>query len=168
MPRYLIGLALAGALAVDPWVMTPALAGGGEVLIMREVPYQPANGPRHTGRVNAVDVSPDSHVTSMVNAASTRGAGALIELTDHESSAIASGAGNSAAGLISGLQSNPALKGVASGKLAGAPGGAFSAAGAPGSATSNMGSGAGGSVGRATDALSNTLNGALFRTGGMK
>lgn len=168
MPRYLIGLALAGVVAGDPFSMAQAFAGDGEVIVMREVPYQSANGQRHTGRVNAVDVSPDSQVTTIVNAASTRGTGALSELTDQESSAIASGVGNNPTALISRLQHNPVLQGLASGKLTGTSGGALAQSSMPGSVTSGIGAGVGGSVGRATDALSNTLTGAMSHAGGMK
>lgn len=168
MPRYLICLALAGVVAGDPFFMAQAFAGDGEVIVMREVPYQSANGQRHTGRVSAVDVSPDSQVTTIVNAASTRGTGALSELTDQESAAIASGVGSNTTALIPSLQHNQVLQGLASGKLTGTSGGALAQTSMLGSVTSGIGGGVGGSVGRATDTLGNALTGAMFHAGGMK
>ena len=168
MPRYLFGLALASVLAIDQFALMQAFAGDGEVIVTRQVPYQSATGPIHTGRVLAVDVSPDSQVVSVVNATSFRGAGALSELTDLESSGVASRVGSNNAGLTSGLKTTAALQGLASGKHIGAAGGAFAPTGLLGSMTSTIGSGVGGSVGRATDALSNTLSGAAFGAGGLK
>lgn len=168
MSRYLLGLASAGALAVGQLVVAQAYAGDGQVIILREVPYQLATGVRHTGRVSAVNVSPESQVRSMLGGALSPSGNAVTELTDRESSAIAGRVQSGTGATASGLQNNLVNEGLASRTLSGVQGSAFAPTGALGSLTAGIGAGVGGSVGRATDALSNTLNGTMLHAGGMK
>jgi len=167
MSRYLVGFVLAALTLPGIWNTTQAYAGDGAVVIMREVPYQSWNEPRHTGQVLAVGVAPDQGLVSMTGNGSLGKGNAVTELTDLESAVIASGNGSTGSLLNSGLQNSAAYEGISAGHATGTLSSALSPTGPVGSAISGIGGGAGGTVRRATESLTNTLNGAMSHAGGM-
>jgi hypothetical protein len=139
-------------------------AGDGLLVITREVPYQSAAGPRHTGQVTGVQTAPDVPVRSMLGAGSAVRAGAVTELTDHESAAIAGRVQGHMGSVAATVQTATTQAGLASGKFT-AGGDAFAPAGGLGSLVGGFGVQAGASVSRATGALGQTLTGVLAPAG---
>jgi hypothetical protein len=133
-------------------------AGDGFLVITRDVPYQSAAGPRHTGQVTGVQTAPD---VPMLGAGSAVRPGAVTELTDHESAAIAGRVQGQMGYASATVQSATAQAGLASGKFPGAGSDGFAPASGLGSLAGGFGMQAGSTVGRATSALGQALSGAL-------
>ena len=166
MSRYSERRACAAVLVVGQFaVATQVFAGDGFLVITREVPYQSAAGPRHTGQVTGVQTAPDVPVRSMLGAGSAVRAGAVTELTDHESAAIAGRVQGHMGSVAATVQTATAQAGLASGKFTGAGGDAFAPAGGLGALVGGFGVQAGASVSRATGALGQTLTGTLVPAG---
>ena len=166
MSRYSKRRACAAVLLVGPFVLAAQVfAGDGFLVITREVPYQSVTGPRHTGQVTGVQTAPDVPVRSMLGAGSAVRAGAVTELTDRESAAIAGRVQGHMGSVAATVQTATAQAGLASGKFTGAGGDAFAPAGGLGSLVGGFGVQAGASVSRATGALGQTLTGVLAPAG---
>lgn len=162
MSQYPEKWARAGVLALSQFVFAaPVFAGDGFLVITRDVPYQPAAGPRHTGQVTGVQTAPD--VPTLGTGSALR-AGSVTELTDHESAGIAGRVQGHMGNVAATVQSATAQAGLAAGKLSGAGGDAFAPAGGLGALAGGFGMQAGSTVGRATGALGQALSGALAGT----
>lgn len=154
--------ACAGVLMLGQFAFaTQVFAGDGFLVITRDVPYQPAAGPRHTGQVTGVRTAPD---VPMLGAGSAVRAGAVTELTDHESAAIVGRVQGHMGSVAATVQAATAQTGLASGKFTDAGGDAFAPAGGLGSLAAGFGVQAGSTVGRATGAMGQALSGALTGT----
>lgn len=154
--------ACAGVLMVGQFAFAAQVfAGDGFLVITRDVPYQSVAGPRHTGQVTGVRTAPD---VPMLGAGSAVRAGAVTELTDHESAAIAGRVQGHMGSVAATVQAATAQTGLASGKFTGTGGDGFAPAGGLGSLAGGFGMQAGGTVGRATGAMGQALSGALAGT----
>lgn len=155
--------ACAGVLMLGQFAFAAQVfAGDGFLVITRDVPYQSAAGPRHTGQVTGVQTAPD---VPMLGAGSAIRAGAVTELTDHESAAIAGRVQGHMGSVAATMQTATAQSGLASGKFTGAGGDAFAPAGGMGSLVGGFGMQAGSTVGRATGAMGQALTGVLAPAG---
>lgn len=157
--------ACAGVLMLGQFAFAAQVfAGDGFLVITRDVPYQSAAGPRHTGQVTGVQTAPD---VPMLGAGSAIRAGAVTELTDHESAAIAGRVQGHMGSVAATMQTATATaqSGLASGKFTGAGGDAFAPAGGMGSLAGGFGMQAGSTVGRATGAMGQALTGVLAPAG---
>lgn len=155
MSRYFGKRACAGVLSAGQFVLAAhVFAGDGQVVITRDVPYQSAAGLRHTGQVSGINAAPDTQMKALPPTSSMVHGGAVTELTDQESSVIASRVQGHTGTLAATVQATPGQAGLASGRFGYAPG--------MGLAATGMGAYAGGSVSRATGGLGNTLTGALL------
>lgn len=163
MPRYPERWACAGVLVMGQFAFAAQVfAGDGFLVITRDVPYQSAAGPRHTGQVTGVQTAPD---VPMLGVGPAVRAGAVTELTDHESAAIAGRVQGHMGSVAGTVQAATAQAGLASGKFTGAGGDAFAPAGGLGSLAGGFGVQAGASVSRATGALGHALTGVLAPAG---
>ena len=163
MSRYPERWARAGVLVVGQFAFAAQVsAGDGFLVITRDVPYQSAAGPRHTGQVSGVHTAP---VVPMLGAGSAVRAGAVTELTDQESAAIAGRVQGHMGSVAATVQTVTAQAGLASGKFTAAGGDAFGPAGGLGSLAAGFGAQAGSSATRATGALGQTLTGTLAPAG---
>lgn len=166
MSQYPERWACAGVLMMGQFVFAAQVfAGDGFLVVTREVPYQSAAGPRHTGQVTGVQTAPDVPVRSMLGAGSAVRAGAVTALTDRESAAIAGRVQGHMGSVAATVQTATAHAGLASGKFTGAGGDAFAPAGGLGSLAAGFGVQAGASASRATGALGQTLTGVLAPAG---
>jgi|GEM_PF-2351748 len=162
MSHYPERWACAGVLALGQFIFAAQVfAGDGFLVITRDVPYQSAAGPRHTGQVTGVRTAPD---VPMLGAGSAVRAGAVTELTDHESAAIAGRVQGHMGSVSATVQAATVQAGMGSGKFSGAGGDAFAPAGGLGSLAAGFGVQAGSTVGRATGAMGQALSGALTGT----
>lgn len=154
--------ACAGVLMLGQFAFAAQVfAGDGFLVITRDVPYQPAAGPRHTGQVTGVRTAPD---VPMLGAGSAVRAGAVTELTDHESAAIVGRVQGHMGSVPATVQKAIVPAGMVSGKFSDAGGDAFAPAGGLGSLAAGFGVQAGSTVGRATGAMGQALSGALTGT----
>lgn len=166
MSRYPERWARAGVLVVGQFAFAAQVsAGDGFLVITRDVPYQSVAAPRHTGQVSGVQTAPDVQVRAMLGAGSAVRAGAVTELTDHESAAIAGRVQGHMGSVAATVQTVTAQAGLASGKFTAAGGDAFGPAGGLGSLAAGFGAQAGSSATRATGALGQTLTGTLAPAG---
>ena len=165
MSRYPERWACAGVLVVGQFAFAAqVLAGDGFLVITRDVPYQSVAGPRHTGQASGVQTAPDVPVRPMLGAGSAVRAGAVTELTDHESAAIAGRVQGHMGSVAAAAQTATAQAGLASGKFTGAGCDAFAPAGGLGALAAGFGMQAGSTAGRATSAMGQALTGDLAGT----
>lgn len=163
MLRYFGRKTCTGILSAGPFVLAAhVFAGDGQVVVTRDVPYQSAAGPRHTGQASGVDAAPDTPM----KAASIVRTGAVTELTDQESSAIASRVQGHTGRLAAAVQATPGQAGLVSGKFGHGTGMALAATGGLGPLAAGMGAHAGGSASRATGGLGSSLACALLPAAG--
>ena len=162
MSHYPERWACAGVLAFGQFIFAAQVfAGDGFLVITRDVPYQSVAGPRHTGQVTGVQTAPD---VPILGAGSAVRAGAVTELTDRESAAIAGRVQGHMGSVSATVQTATVQAGMASGKFSGAGGDAFAPTGGLGSLAAGFGVQAGSTVGRATGTMGQALSGALAGT----